>query len=137
MATDEETRRRDDEARRKDDEARRKAFEETQRKGLEKRAKAREDTVKEYYEHSKNAKPTPTPEEIDRAVLGVGDLDKKEDDGSDWDDEYQKRAMEGRLPGNNPYDTRDLSRDTGATREPQRGSAQQQPAPQPPRREQK
>lgn len=72
------------------------------------RTKAKDEQVAEYYEREANIKPTPTQAENDAAKVGALDVDEKEDDGSEWDDEHQRRVMEGRLPGGSPYDTRAL-----------------------------
>jgi hypothetical protein len=74
--------------------------------------------VSEYYARSEAAKPTPTPEEADRAKLGLPV--ELEDDGSEPEEVAQKRVMESRIPGNNPYDTRALSSGEEARRGPGR-----------------
>lgn len=78
-------------------------------KGVDERLAAKEKQVAEYYERHENLQPTPTQRENDLARVGALDIDDKEDDGSEWEDEANVRVMTGRLPGNNPYETRDLA----------------------------
>jgi len=76
--------------------------------GLDHREKVKNEQVADYYARSEAAKPTPTPEEIDRAKLGMP-VDEKEPDGSPPEHETVRRVMESRIPGANPYDVRDMS----------------------------
>lgn len=78
-------------------------------KGVDQRLSAKDQSVKEYYERQENLQPTPTQRENDLARVGALDIDDKEDDGSEWEDEAHQRVMTAKLPGNNPYDTRDLA----------------------------
>jgi hypothetical protein len=61
----------------------------------------------EYYEREAAMKPTPTQAENDLAKVGALDIDSKEDDGSEWDEDQQRRVAEGKLLGG-AYDTRVL-----------------------------
>jgi hypothetical protein len=82
------------------------------------REKAKQDSVNEYYARSEAAKPTPTQEETDRAKLGLPV--ELEQDGSDPEEVTQRRVLESRIPGANPYDTRSLSAEGEARRGPGR-----------------
>jgi hypothetical protein len=79
--------------------------EDTREKEIAHRESAKEKSVQEYYARSEAAKPTPTPEEADRAKLGLP-VNEPEHDGSEPEEVVQRRVLEGRIPGNNPYDTR-------------------------------
>lgn len=85
-------------------------------KGVEDRAKAMEEQNAEYYARSEAAKPTPTQREADLAKVGALDIDDKEPDGSEPEEVAVRRALESRVPGNNPYETRDLSADAAPRR---------------------
>jgi hypothetical protein len=76
--------------------------------GVDERMAERDRSVAEFYEREAGVKPTPTQRENDLAKVGALDIDDKEPDGSESDEEHQHRVMQGRLPGNNPYVTRDL-----------------------------
>jgi hypothetical protein len=82
---------------------------------------AKEASVAEYYALSEAAKPTPTQEENDLATVGALDIDKKEDDGSEWEADSVRRVMEGNIPGNNPYDTRSMDDSGSESSAPRRG----------------
>jgi hypothetical protein len=82
------------------------------RDGVKARREAAESMNAEYYAREAAAKPTPTQEENDLAKVGALDIDDKEDDGSEPEGEAVRRVMESRIPGNNPYETRDASLDT-------------------------
>jgi len=71
------------------------------------RLAAKEKQVAEYYARKENEQPTPTQRECDLARVGALNIDEKEDDGSEWDDEMQRRVMLGNI--DNPYVTRELS----------------------------
>src|SRR5215207_1745590 len=89
--------------------------------GVQRRAEAKQASVDDYYARQEGLQPTPTQEENDRAKVGamtLEELDNKEDDGSEWQDEGTRRVMEAKLPGNNPYETREL--DAGAADAPPR-----------------
>jgi hypothetical protein len=83
------------------------------------REAAKNKSVEEYYARSEAAKPTPTPAEVDAAKMGLN-VDDKEPDGSDPEEVTQRRVLESRIPGANPYDTRSLSPDAGERRGPGR-----------------
>jgi len=89
--------------------------------GVEQRRRAQQEQVADFYARQDGLQPTPTQDENDRAKVGamsLDDLDNKEDDGSEWQDEGTTRVMTARLPGNNPYETRDI--DSGENVEPRR-----------------
>ena len=71
------------------------------------REKVKEQQNAEYYEREAAMKPTPTQSENDLAKVGALDIDSKEDDGSEWDEDQQRRVAEGKLLGG-AYDTRVL-----------------------------
>ena len=78
---------------------------------VEHRNRVKDEQVADYYARLDGLQPTPTQAENDRAKVGhqtVDDLDDKEDDGSEWQDEGTTRVLTAKLPGNNPYETRDL-----------------------------
>lgn len=79
----------------------------TREKEIAHRESAKQKGVEEYYARSEAAKPTPTPQEADRAKLGLP-VDEPEHDGSEPDEVMQRRVIESRVPGANPYDTRAL-----------------------------
>lgn len=79
--------------------------EDTREREIAHREEAQRKTVDEYYARSEAAKPTPTPRESDRAKLGLP-VNEPEHDGSEPEEVVQRRVLEGRIPGNNPYDTR-------------------------------
>lgn len=81
----------------------------TAAKAVAQRSQAKKSSANEYYEREANLRPTPTQEEADLAKVGALKGAELEDDGSEWDDEAQRKAMEGRLPGGSPYDTRSLN----------------------------
>jgi hypothetical protein len=86
-------------------------------------------SVEEYYARSEAAKPTPTQQEADRAKVGLP-VDEKEPDGSEPEEVTQRRVLESRLPGNQPYANRALtSQDTGE--EAKRGPGRPPKAPEP------
>lgn len=87
----------------------------TREKEIAHREDAKRKSVDEYYSRSEAAKPTPTPEEADRAKLGLP-VDEPEADGSEPEEVVQRRVMEGRLPGANPYDTRAVTAEAEAPR---------------------
>ena len=92
------------------------------KKSVSERAKVKDAAVKEAMKRMDSSQPTPTQEENDLAKVGALDLDAKEPDGSGPEAEQQRKVMEARLPGNNPYETRDMD---------QRSREQGQPARQP------
>ena len=75
-------------------------------KGVKARSEVKDKQVKEYYERDAKNVPTPTQAENDLAKVGVH-VEHEQAKGTETDEEYQRRAMEGRLPGSNPYDTRE------------------------------
>lgn len=76
-------------------------------KGVNEREAAKQSAVDEYYARAESAQPTPTQEENDLRKVGAAvDL---EDDGSEPEGDSVRRIMESRIPGNNPYETRDVS----------------------------
>ena|SRR5215207_3211465 len=79
--------------------------------GVEHRRRVQQEQVADFYARQEGLQPTPTQEENDRAKVGamtLEELDNKEDDGSEWQDEGTARVMTAKLPGNNPYETRDI-----------------------------
>lgn len=81
---------------------------------------AKEQSVADYYARSEAARPTPSQAENDLAKVGALDVDSKEDDGSEWEADVQRRVMEGHLDGG-PYVTRDMSGNEGGEEQPRRG----------------
>lgn len=79
----------------------------TAEKAVDARAEAKDKQVSEYYERESGSQPTPTQRENDLAKVGAGNIDEKEDDGSEWDDEHQRRVATEKL--NNPYSTVDVT----------------------------
>lgn len=83
--------------------------------GVNARQKAKEEQNADFYKREASLQPTPTQAENDLARVGALDVDKKEDDGSEWETDAQRRVMEGKI--DNPYDTRSLearpTRDAG------------------------
>ena len=71
------------------------------------RLAAKEKQNAEYYERKANEQPTPTQRENDLARMGALDIDNKEDDGSEWQDELDRRVMLGNV--DNPYVTREMA----------------------------
>jgi transposase len=92
--------------------------EDTREKEIAHREEAKRKSVDEYYARSEAAKPTPTPEEADRAKLGLP-IDEPQHDGSEPEEVVQRRVLESRLPGGNPYDTRAVT--AGEAEQPRRG----------------
>src|SRR5215207_1188682 len=89
--------------------------------GVEHRRRVQQEQVADFYARMEGLQPTPTQEENDRAKVGalsLEELDNKEDDGSEWQDEGTRRVLEAKLPGNNPYETRDV--DAGGGDAPRR-----------------
>ncbi|HMF86497.1 MAG TPA: hypothetical protein VK575_00350 [Gemmatimonadaceae bacterium] len=86
----------------------------TAEKAVDARAEVMAKQNAAYYEQEAAAQPTPTQRENDLAKVGALNIDEKEDDGSEWDDEHQRRVATERL--NNPYDV--------ATAEATAGSAE-------------
>lgn len=77
--------------------------------GVRARAAARDASVEDFYARQEGLQPTPTQEENDLAKVGALDIDaEKVDDGSDYEEEHVRRIMEARIPGNNPYETREF-----------------------------
>lgn len=70
-------------------------------KGVDDRLAARDKSVKDYYERMDNVQPTPTQRENDLAKVGAHDLDVKEDDGSEWQDDHDRRVALEKI--DNPY----------------------------------
>jgi hypothetical protein len=92
--------------------------------GVKTRQKAMEEQNAAFYEREANVRPTPTQEENDLARVGALNVDKKEDDGSEWETDAHRRVMEGKI--DNPYDTRSMeARPTG---DAGRSSASERPA---------
>lgn len=79
---------------------------------------ARDQVNEEAERLSSAVKPTPTQRECDLMRLGVA-VDEKEPSGAPPDAEHQRRVMEARLPGNNPYETRGGG--GGTAEQPKRG----------------
>src|SRR5215207_2574279 len=92
--------------------------------GVAEREAAKQSSVDEYYEREANSQPTPTQEENDLAKVGALGLDDKEPDGSEPEEVAQRRAMESRLPGSQPYANRAL----GASGDEQSNAVQQRAA---------
>ena len=76
-------------------------------KGVDEREDVKQSSVDDYYARSEAAQPTPTQRENDLAKVGALNIDDKEDDGSEPEGDAVRRIMESRIPGNNPYETRD------------------------------
>lgn len=73
-------------------------------KGVDARLAARDKSVAEYYERMENLQPTPTQRENDLAKVGAHDLDEKEDDGSEWQDDHERRVAIEKI--DNPYNVK-------------------------------
>lgn len=84
-------------------------------KGVDERLKAKAKQVQEVHERQDSSQPTPTQRENDLARVGALDIDAKEDDGSEWETDSVRRQLESKIPGNNPYETRDLSAESTAS----------------------
>lgn len=78
------------------------------RKVIAARSAAQKKASDEYHAIAAKAKPTPTSEECDLMRMGVL-LDEKEHDGSPSQEEHVTRIMEARIPGKNPYETREMA----------------------------
>jgi hypothetical protein len=102
-------------------------------KDVDARAKAMEQQNAEFYARVEAARPTPSSAENDLARLGVL-TDEKEHDGSEDDFEGQRRVMESRLPGNNPYETRNFGGGGGEEQPARRGPGRPRKEPPPPRK---
>jgi len=89
--------------------------------GVAHRESVRQAQVDEFYDRQANLQPTPTQAENDLARVGALDIDEKEDDGSEWQDEGTNRVLTSKLPGNNPYDTRNEDTSEGSSSTPRRG----------------
>ena len=86
------------------------------------RMAARDKSVEDFYAQQEGLRPTPTQEENDLAKVGaMTPDDPKEDDGSDWEIDHQRKIMEARVPGNNPYDTRAFESGPEGADAPRRG----------------
>jgi len=99
-------------------------------RGVDERLAARDESVREFYDNADKSTPTPTQRENDLAKVGALDIDAKEDDGSGPEIEYQRRVMQGRLPGASPYETRSAGNDQPAV--PRRGPGRPRRTEQPP-----
>lgn len=95
--------------------------EDTREKEIAHREEAKRKSVDEYYARSDEAKPTPSQSESDRAKLGLPV--ELEHDGSEPEEVVQRRVLESRLPGANPYDTRHLTTQEQPRRGPGRPPA--------------
>lgn len=88
------------------------AYREQAAKGVDDRLAARDAMNADYMERMAQCKPTPTQRECDLFRVGAMTIDdEKEDDGSEWEIDHQRRILSARLPGENPYDTRQLTAD--------------------------
>ena len=86
-------------------------------KGVKVRNEVKDKQVKEYYERDAKNVPTPTQAENDLAKVGVY-VEHEQAKGVESDEDYRRRAMEGKLPGGNPYDTRDVGQPERRREEP-------------------
>jgi hypothetical protein len=77
-----------------------------QQAAVDHRESVKQQQVDEFYAREAAAQPTPTQRENDLAKVGALDIDNKEDDGSEWQSDFDQRVMTARLSANNPYDTR-------------------------------
>ena len=84
-------------------------------KGVDHRLKVKDQQVAEAHERQESSQPTPTQRENDLARVGALDIDAKEDDGSEWETDSVRRQLESKIPGNDPYQTRDMSSESTAS----------------------
>ena len=77
-----------------------------QQAAVDHRESVKQQQVDEFYAREASAQPTPTQRENDLAKVGALNIDEKEDDGSEWQSDFDQRVMTARLSANNPYDTR-------------------------------